>query len=133
MQCNATSKSTRHEVLVGTLRALAGFALLALIGQPREATAAKAQKEDVAYQDRPKGGKSCGSCRQFSPTAAGKGTCGVVEGEVSASGWCAAYSPGGTATSQDSPTRTAITEARTHRVRNAAVPITAPTEEGVHT
>ena len=116
MQHSAASKFTRHEVLVRALRALGGFALLALTGHPREAAAAKAQREDVAYQDKPKGGKSCASCRQFSPTAAGKGTCAVVEGEVSASGWCTAYSPGGVTTS-----------------RNVAVPSTASAEEGVHT
>jgi len=116
MQHSAASKFTRHEVLVRALRALAGLSLLALTGQPREAAAAKAQKADVAYQDKPKAGKSCASCRQFSPTAAGKGSCAIVEGEVSASGWCSAYSPGGVTTS-----------------RNVAVPSTASAEEGVHT
>ena len=127
------AKFTRHEVLVHAVRALTGFALLALTGQPREAAAAKAQKEDVAYRDKPNGGKSCASCRQFSPSAAGKGTCAIVEGEVSASGWCVAYSASGTATSQDPSVNAAITQARTNRVRNAAVPSTAHTEEGVHT
>ena len=110
MQVDAPLRFTRHEILVRALRALAGLALLALTGHPREAAAAKAQKEEVNYQDRPKAGKSCASCRQFSPTAAGKGTCAVVEGEISASGWCAAYSPSGAATSQDSPAKTSITQ-----------------------
>jgi hypothetical protein len=116
MPHSAASKFTRHEVLVRALRALGGFALLALTGHPRDAVAAKAQKEDVAYQDRPKSGKSCASCREFSPTSAGTGTCAIVEGEVSASGWCSAYSPGAVTTS-----------------RNVAVPSTASAEEGVHT
>ena len=133
MQLSAATKFTRHEVLVGALRALAGAVLLALTGQPREAAAAKVQKEDVAYQDRPKGSKSCASCRQFSPTAAGKGTCSVVEGDISASGWCVAYSPSGVVALKDRPTSTAVTRVRTNRVRNAAVPGTAHTEEGVHT
>ena len=94
MPVDAGPQFTRHEVLVRALRALSGLALLTLTGT-REAAAAKAQKEDVAYQDRPKAGKSCASCRQFSPTAAGKGRCAVVEGEVSANGWCVAYSPSG--------------------------------------
>ena len=97
MQVDAPLKFTRHEILVRALGALAGLALIALTGRPREAAAAKSQKADVAYQDKPKAGKSCASCRQFSPTAAGKGTCAVVEGEVSANGWCAAYSPSGSA------------------------------------
>lgn len=101
MQGNAGSNLTRHEALVRALRALAGLALLALTGQPRDAAAAKMQKEDVAYQDRPKDGKSCSSCRHYSPAAAGKGACAVVDGDVSASGWCLAYSPSGTTKSQD--------------------------------
>ena len=133
MQVDAPSKFTRHEILVRALRTLAGLALLVLNAHPRDAAAAKAQKEEVAYQDRPKAGKSCASCRQFSPTAAGKGTCAVVEGEVSANGWCAAYSPSGAATSQDSPAKAEITQVRTNHVRNAAVAHTARTEEGVHT
>jgi hypothetical protein len=133
MQGNAPSKFTRHEILARALRAMAGFALLALTGQPRQAAAAKAQKEDLAYQDRPNGGKSCASCRQFSPTAAGKGTCAVIEGEVSASGWCTAYSARDTTTSQGPSLNAAIRQARTNRVRNAAVPSTTHTEEGVHT
>ena len=133
MQVDAPSQFTRHEILVRALRAVGGLALLALTGHPGEAAAAKAQKEEVAYQDRPKAGKSCASCRQFSPTAAGKGTCAAVEGEVSANGWCVFYSPSGAATSQDSPAKTAITQVRASRVRNAAVANTAHTEEGVHT
>ena len=133
MPVNAASQFTRHEVLVRALRAFSGLALLALTGQPRKAAAAKAQKEEVAYQDRPKAGKSCASCRQFSPTAAGKGTCAVVEGAVSANGWCVFYSPGGAATSQDSPAKAEIAQVRTNHMRNAAVAHTAHTEEGVHT
>ena len=53
MDVNA-SRPTRHDVLVHALHGLAGLALLMLIGGRREAAAAKVQKEDVAYQDRPK-------------------------------------------------------------------------------
>jgi hypothetical protein len=104
---------TRHDLLVGAGRALAGLAGLAFIGRAREARAAKVQKEDVAYQDRPKDGKACANCRQFSPTAEGKGNCAVVEGEVSASGWCSAYSP-------------RATQSRAERAHIVAVTSTAP-------
>ena len=133
MPINVGSQFTRHEVLVRAWRALAALALLAITGHPRQAATAKAQKEDVAYQDRPKAGKSCASCRQFSPTAAGKGICALVEGEISANGWCVAYSPSGSATSQGSPAKTAVTQLRANHVRNAAVANTAHTEEGAHT
>lgn len=62
---------------------------------PRPARAAKAMKGDFAYQDKPKDGKSCASCRLFTADAAqpGMGTCAAIEGVISASGWCMAYSP----------------------------------------
>jgi hypothetical protein len=60
---------------------------------PRRAWAAKAQKADVNYREQPNEGKSCASCRLFTPSGSGKGTCAVVEGDVSPSGWCMAYSP----------------------------------------
>jgi hypothetical protein len=118
MQVDAPSQFTRHEILVGALRTLAGL-MLFVLNAHREAAAMKAQKEELAYQDRPKAGRSCASCRQFSATVAGKGTCAVVEGEVSANGWCAAYSPSGAAPSQNSPAKAEITQVRTHPVRSA--------------
>ena len=127
------SQLTRHDVLVRALRVLAGLVVLAFSGRMREAAAAKALKEEAAYQDRPKDGKSCSSCRQFSPAAPGKGVCAVVEGEISVKGWCAAHSPRGAARLRDSAEKAAITQARSNRVRIAAVPSTAQTEEGVHT
>jgi hypothetical protein len=59
----------------------------------RHALAAKAQKADFGYRESPRGGKSCASCRLFTATGPGKGSCAVVEGDVSPSGWCMAYSP----------------------------------------
>ena len=57
------------------------------------ADAAKASKRDFSCQDKPKDGMRCGDCRQFKPSASDTGTCAVVEGDVSASGWCMAYTP----------------------------------------
>jgi hypothetical protein len=62
---------------------------LALVADP---VAAKISKADVLYRDAPKEGKSCASCRLFTPSESGKGTCAVVEGSVSANGWCTAFS-----------------------------------------
>jgi hypothetical protein len=84
---------TRHALLAAGLRLLAGLSLVATLGHSREVRAAKATKEDFAYQDSPKDGKSCASCRLFSPAASGTGTCAVIEGVVSANGWCRAHSP----------------------------------------
>lgn len=135
MPVHAASQFTRHEVLVRAWHSLAGLALFSLAGLPHEASAEKLQKEEVAYQDRPKAGRSCATCRQFSPTAAGTGTCAVIEGEVSANGWCTAYSPSGSAMSHGSSAKTAAVTVpqRTNRVRSVAVTNTASTEEGAHT
>jgi hypothetical protein len=54
---------------------------------------AKAAKADFFYQDKPKEGKTCATCRLFLATETGKGTCDVVEGDISATGWCMAHSP----------------------------------------
>jgi hypothetical protein len=95
MLVDAPRRFTRRHHLFGASRAIAALALLVVAGHPRKALAEKARKEDLAYQDQPMGDQRCALCRQFSPSAAGKGTCAVVEGEVSANGWCAAYSPNG--------------------------------------
>ena len=57
------------------------------------ADAAKASPRDFSYQDKPRDGKRCADCRQFQPSTTASGTCAVVEGEVSASGWCMAFAP----------------------------------------
>jgi hypothetical protein len=73
-----------HWLLVPTIGSLA------LAADP---AAAKVSKADMFYRDAPKEGKSCASCRLFTAGESGKGICAVVEGPVSASGWCMAYSP----------------------------------------
>lgn len=86
---------TRHELLTRGARLLAGLSVVVTVGHSREACAAKAAKEDFSYQDSPKDGKGCSSCRLFTPASASNGTCAVIEGVVSANGWCRAYSPRG--------------------------------------
>lgn len=60
-----------------------------------ERAAAKASKAEVSYRETPKDGKSCSTCRLFTPSEPGKGNCAAVEGPVSANGWCLAYSSRG--------------------------------------
>ena len=57
--------------------------------------AAKLAKADVQYQDRPRDGRDCDDCIQFVPDPTRKtvGSCKVVEGEVSAHGYCLAFTP----------------------------------------
>ena len=53
----------------------------------RAAFAQKASKGDAKYQDSPKDGQKCDQCVYFQAP----NKCGVVEGDVSPSGWCAMY------------------------------------------
>ena len=56
-----------------------------IIGTGRMTAAqTKATKQAVSYQDKPHDGQRCDNCLQFEPPSA----CKVVEGEVSAAGWC---------------------------------------------
>lgn len=43
----------------------------------------------VQYQDKPNNGQRCDGCLQFEAPA----SCKIVEGKISPSGWCAAFSP----------------------------------------
>jgi hypothetical protein len=53
--------------------------------KPQEAQEQKKLTQAAArYQDQPKGNESCGSCPYF----AFPKSCVVVEGEISATGWC---------------------------------------------
>jgi hypothetical protein len=74
---------------------LAGVALLPLLAAMPKAIAAKLPKTDVKYQDQPNAGKDCDDCIQFVADATRKnvGTCKVVEGQVSAQGYCLAFTP----------------------------------------
>ena len=74
-------------------KVMIAIAAAAGIGWSATANAAKADKRDFFYQDRPKDGKSCATCRLFSAAPSGQGNCAIVDGEVSPNGWCMAYSP----------------------------------------
>ena len=66
-----------------------------VLGVPLRGVAGKASKVDVHYQDKPKDGKRCATCRQYTPGASGARVCSLVEGDVSADGWCMVYAPRG--------------------------------------
>jgi len=87
--------TTRRLGLIRGTRLLLGAAIVSTVGWPGTAHSAKADKRDFSYQDRPKDGKSCATCRLFSATPSGRGNCAIVDGEVSPNGWCMAYSPRG--------------------------------------
>ncbi|HET7363685.1 MAG TPA: high-potential iron-sulfur protein [Burkholderiales bacterium] len=49
-----------------------------------------ASKEAMKYQDKPNDGQRCNDCIQFiaGPRPGANGTCKIVEGPISPSGWC---------------------------------------------
>ncbi len=80
-----TSPSRRH-----VLRDAAALTLgaIALGGAGvAAADAAKMPQKAVAYQDHPKAGHGCNSCKSFQPPTA----CKTVEGPVAPAGWCSLY------------------------------------------
>jgi hypothetical protein len=91
MKTTALPRCQRRTLVLGTSFFVSMAAVASLA--PRCAWAAKAQKADVNYRANPNNGKSCASCRLFTPAGPDKGTCAAVEGDVSPRGWCMAYSP----------------------------------------
>jgi hypothetical protein len=86
---------SRREGLVWAGQWLGDSALVSVFGMPMRVSAAKVDKHEFFYQDKPKEGKSCSLCRLYSVNDLGKGQCAVVDGDVSPSGWCMAFSPRG--------------------------------------
>ena len=54
---------------------------------------AKANKSEYMYQDHPQRGNSCNQCKFFQPDKhdSSAGSCEIVEGAISGSGWCMAF------------------------------------------
>jgi hypothetical protein len=78
----------RRQLARGTAL-LAGVAAVVTIWQP---AVAKAAKSDFHYQEGPHDGKRCADCKHFLPRGGDKpGACDIVEGTVSADGWCEAF------------------------------------------
>ncbi|HXQ13069.1 MAG TPA: high-potential iron-sulfur protein [Caulobacteraceae bacterium] len=80
----------------GFIRSVGLAAGVGLIGASLAATPAAASSKFsqamAKYQPTPKApGQTCSTCTQFQPAAA----CKVVEGEISANGWCFLYAKKG--------------------------------------
>ena len=81
----ARRSASRRRVLELTAGALAlgGIATAGLAA----AAQAKSSQKSVSYQDHPKAGHGCNSCKAFQPPT----SCKTVEGPVQSSGWCSLY------------------------------------------
>jgi hypothetical protein len=79
------SAVSRRQMLRGAAIAAGGAAVLAGSVLPAQAKMAQAA---AGYQNSPKGDASCASCALFKAPS----TCSLVDGTVSATGWCRFYS-----------------------------------------
>ncbi|MEI8030223.1 MAG: high-potential iron-sulfur protein [Comamonadaceae bacterium] len=84
---------TRRLGLVRGTHLLLAAAVMVMAGTPRTVKAAKADKKDFFYQDKPNAGRHCSTCNLYSVSPSGKSVCAIIDGEISADGWCMAYSP----------------------------------------
>jgi hypothetical protein len=82
---------SRRHLLRSATSAAGGFGGILLLGAGAAgaaavnvASASQLQKQDVRYQDQPKGGQRCGGCNNFVTPSA----CRVVSGSVNPNGWC---------------------------------------------
>jgi len=87
----SATRTTRRDALCASARWLLVPAIgtLAFAADP---ALAKVSKADVFYRDSPRDGRRCAACRLFTAGESGQGTCAVVDGPVSANGWCMAFS-----------------------------------------
>jgi hypothetical protein len=79
-------RASRRRVLVlaASAAALGG---VGWTGLAFAADAPKATQKSVSYQNHPKAGKGCNTCKAFQPPS----KCKTVEGPVEAGGWCDKY------------------------------------------
>jgi hypothetical protein len=91
--CPITLIISRRECLNLIRAVLLGSGIAAMQARQSVLAKSKADKRDFYYQEKPKDGKSCASCKMFSLANGSVGTCAIVDGDVSPNGWCLAYSP----------------------------------------
>lgn len=76
----------RALLLLGIAGPLAGAAAAA---DPPRVQMRKYTKERVGYRDEPYQGRTCAKCVLY----VGEGECAIVDGKVSAEGWCLQWTP----------------------------------------
>jgi hypothetical protein len=90
MQNDAEAVLSRRDVLQRLSVAVGGMTIAGALEPFNLAAAhvpAKMAQKDVAYQFTPREGQACVTCVNFESPA----TCKVVEGRISAAGWCQLY------------------------------------------
>ena len=86
-----TQRVTRR-VFIGSVVILP--ALAGAIGAVASADTAKSSQASMHYQTTPNDGKQCSQCNFFVPgsSASANGTCKIVDGSITPTGWCIAFS-----------------------------------------
>lgn len=87
-----TGRPSRKTFLgsIVALPALAGIA----VAIPARADASKSSQASMHYQTTPNDGKQCSACTFFIPgSATSNGSCKIVEGSISSTGYCIAFTP----------------------------------------
>ena len=91
-QLNGTAKEvipSRRAVLRGAVAVGCGLLLPAAFSSFAATTATKkVSKANVQYQTQPKGTQKCSQCLHF---IAKSNTCKLVDGQISAVGWCSLW------------------------------------------
>jgi hypothetical protein len=73
--------------MLGNLKvagAVGGLMALGALSESRADNSSQLRKQDVRYQDQPKGNQRCDGCKNF----VGPSACRVVQGSVNPNGWC---------------------------------------------
>jgi hypothetical protein len=73
---------SRRSVLQGVAFAVGATPIILATTYP--ASAAKMSQASAGYRNSPKGGQNCANCKLFVPPS----SCTLVEGPISAHGWC---------------------------------------------
>lgn len=81
---NAMSRREMLAAVASGTAAAGAFAASAAMPAKASDASSQLRKEDVRYQDQPKGNQRCSGCKNFvTPNA-----CRVVTGSVNPNGWC---------------------------------------------
>ena len=90
---NKVSENVTRKAALGKLVMLPALAGALAVGAT--AIARADTRTALKYQSTPQGTQKCSGCTLFTPgkTATDDGTCTVISGAISPSGWCTAFTP----------------------------------------
>lgn len=83
-----------RKTFLGSIVALPALVGIAATG-PARSDASKSSQASMHYQTTPNDGKQCSGCTFFIPggSATSNGSCKIVDGAISPTGYCIAFTP----------------------------------------